>query len=343
MAANFGDKIERRVGGLLDRIPGYRGYRSKEDRRDVDRRVREHLVAAYDGQAARVERVARDLSNQRRLGDVGPVDEFARTLRHFIDRVRSATYGYGGLMGDRDVDAAALDQLRQFDEGLLSGVDELAAPIQSLEAALATKGDLAAPAAAGTAVVRALLARFDLRGEVVETGKAAPTESVLRVLQAGPVDAAPPAFGLELGDALAILGDDYLVDSRIAIDGDPMSLRLFRLTGGGAERWLAVAARSEQGMALTTPVTPAPPPGTETAIAGATFRSEATGSGDGEVVGVGGSSGFRPVRFSLLVGADDPAARAVVLDWGTERQAYAGQSVDPRDVEIFGRPTAQLN
>lgn len=343
MAANVGDQIERRVGSLLDRIPGYRGYRSKEDRRDADRRVREHLVTAYGAQADRVERVARDLAAQRRLGEIGPVDEFARTLRHFIDRIRTATYGYGGLMGDRDVDAAALDQLRQFDEGLLSGVDELAVPIRELEAALTAKDDLAAPADAGTAVVRTLLARFDLRGEVVETGKVAPAESVLRVLQAGPVDGTPPAFGLELGDALAILGDDYLVDSRIAIDGDPTSLRLFRLRGGEDERWLAVAAKPEQGMALTTPVTPAPPSGTETAIAGTTYRSEVAGSGDGEVVGIGGSSGFRPVRFSLLVGADDATARAVVLDWGTERQAYAGREVDRRDVEIFGPPPAQLN
>lgn len=342
MAANFGDQIERRVGGLLDRVPGYRGYRAKEDRRDADRRVRDHVAAAYAVQADRVERIARDLATQRRLMEIGPVDELARTLRHLIDRVRTATYGYGGLMGDRDVDAAALDQLRQFDEGLLSGVDELQGPVAAMEAAFAAKGDLTAPTIAGTAVVRTVLARFDLRGDVVETGKPAPTESVMRVLQAGPLPAAPPAFGLDLGDALAILGDDYLVEARIAIDGDPMALRLFRISGG-EERWLAVAARPEQGMALTMPVTPAPPPGGETTIGGTAYRSEANGSGDGEVVGAGGTSGFRPVRFSLLVGVDDPAARAVVLDWSTERRAYAGRQVDPRDVEIFGRPSPQLN
>lgn len=343
MAANFADDLERRVGGLLDRIPGYRGYRSKEDRRDADRRVREHLVSAYDAAADRVERVARDLATQRRLGEIGPVDEFARTLRHFIDRVRTATYGYGGLMGDRDVDALALDQLRQFDEGLLSGVDELARPIGDLETALAAKGDLAAPAAAGKAVVRTLLARFDLRGEVVETGKAAPTESVLRVLQAGPTDAVPPGFNLETGGALAILGDDYLVDARVAIDGDPTSLRLFRLSGGGEERWLVVPSRAAHGMALTTAVGEPPGPSAETVLDGTTYTTEVAGSGDGEVVGVGGSSGSRPVRFSLLVGTDDPAKRAVVLDWGTERQAYAGQPVDPRDVEVFGQPATEIN
>ena len=343
MVANFGDELERRVGGVLDRIPGYRGYRAKEDRRDADRRLREHVATAYGAQADRVERVARDLAAQRRLNDIGPVDEFARTLRHFIDRVRTATYGYGGLMGDRDVDSAALDQLRQFDQGLLAGVEELAKPIGDLEGALATNGDLATPARAGVGVVRSLLTRFDLRGEVVETGKPAPEESVLRALQAPRSEVAPPAFELGQGDALAILGDDYLVDARIAIDGGPTSLRLFRLTGGGEERWLVVPRETEQGIALVTPLTQAPAAGAETTLDGAAYTPKVTGSGDGEVTGVGGTSGLRPVRFTVLVGAEDVTTRAVILDWGSERQAFAGREVHPDDIEVFGRPSPQIN
>ncbi len=56
-----------RIAGLLDSVPGYRGYRNKEDRRDADRRVRERVAAAFAAQADRVERVGRDLANQRRL------------------------------------------------------------------------------------------------------------------------------------------------------------------------------------------------------------------------------------------------------------------------------------
>jgi hypothetical protein len=341
MAGNVEAEAERTIGGLLDRVPGYRGYRTKEDRRDADRRVRDHLVAAYSSQADRVERVARDLANQRRLAEIGPVDEFARTLRHFIDRVRTATYGYGGLFGDRDVDAAALDQLRQFDEGLLSGVDELNAPIADLERAYAAGGDLAAPARAGSEVVRRLLARFDLRGEVVETGKPAPAESVLRVLEPARAEGPPPAYNLREGEALAIHGDDFLVDGRVAVDGGPVSFRLLRLSGGRDE-WLFVPATVEQGLARLTAVA-APATGTETTIGGTTYMPQVSGSGDGEVSGVGGRSGARPVRYSLLAGAADAAARAVILDWGTERQAMAGREVHPDDVEVFGRPSPRLN
>jgi hypothetical protein len=245
-------------------------------------------------------------------------------------------------MGDRDVDAAALDQLRLFDEGLLSGVEELNGPIAELEAALAANGDLATPARAGTAVVRTLLARFDLRGEVVETGKPAPEESVLRVLQPAAIDARPPAYDLHEGDALAILGDDFLIDARIAVDGEPTSFRLFRLGDGEDEEWLFVPREAQHGMARLKPVAP-PAIGGETTLAGATYLPQVAGSGDGEVIGVGGKSGLRPVRFQTLVGATDQAARGLVLDWDGERQAFAGREVHPNDVEVFGRPSPRLN
>lgn len=342
-ARQGGTGAQGRVASLLNKIPGYSGYKNKESRRDEDKRVREELAREYGQFAQRLADLQGELARARRFAEIGNVERVERALRRFTDRLRTATYGYGGLMGDRDVDSAALDQLRQFDEGLLSGVDELAKPIADLEAALAANGDLAAPARAGTAVVRNLLARFDLRAEVVETGKPAPAESVLRVLQPPRTDETPPTFNLHDGDALAILGDDYLVDSRIEVAGEPWSFRLFRLSGGTEEQWLFAPNRAEPGLALLRPVAEPPAPGVETAIDGTAYTPQSAGSGDGEVIGVGGRSGLRPVRFAILAGSGDPQARAVVLDWGTERQAFAGREVHPNDVEIFGRPSPRLN
>lgn len=337
MSSNFGDQLERQVGGILDRIPGYRGYRAKEDRRDADRRVREHVVAAFTAEADRVGAIAQQLADQRRLTEIGPVDDFAQTLRHFVDRVRTATYGYGGLMGDRDVDASALDQIRLFDEGLLSGIDELRGPIADLETALAQQGNLAGPARAGTAIARNLLARFDLRSEVVETGKAVSQESVLRVLQPGSFLATPAAYGLSEGEALAILGDDFIVRGKILVDAGQQSFRLFQLTDDAAGEWLFAPFDPTRGLARVTP-TAAP---VSTAAASGSAQSS-SGSGDGEVIGASGSSGARPVRF-VVTSVDGDGQFTVVLDWGSERQAFAGRAVHPNDVEIFGRPSERLN
>lgn len=334
MSSNFGEQLERQVGGVLDRIPGYRGYRAKEDRRDADRRVREHVVAAFTAEADRVGTIAQQLADQRRLTEIGPVDDFAQTLRHFVDRVRTATYGYGGLMGDRDVDASALDQIRLFDEGLLAGIDELRGPIADLETAYAQQGDLAGPARAGTAIARNLLARFDLRSEVVETGKAAPQQSVMRVLQAGATLETPAAYGLNAGEALSILGDDFIVRGKILVDAGQDSFRLFQLTDDANGDWLFAPFDPTRGLARVKP-SPAP--------AGGIAASSAARSGDGEAIGASGSSGARPVRFDISSGGDDGQEVTIVLDWGSERQAFSGRAVHPNDVEIFGRPSERLN
>ncbi len=343
MASNFGEKVERKLGSLLDRIPGYRGYQVKEDRRDADKRLRDHIATVYGAQADRVEQVAAALATQRRLTDISPVDEFARILRHFVDRVRTATYGYGGLFGDRDVNSAALDQLRQFDENLLASLDAITASVDALEAANSANGDLATPSRQGTRSVQALLAQFDLRGEVVTTGQPARGESVMRALEAPTGEIQSPAFELREGDALAILGDDHIVDGKIAIDGGDTAIRLFRLAGDEAERWLMVTRPEQAGMALVKPVAQPATAGDSTTIDAGSYRQTSSGTGDGEIAGSGGSSGLHPVRYRFFVASDEGEGRALHLDWGQEQQTFAGQRLFADDVEVFGRPEAEIN
>lgn len=336
-------RIERGFENVLERVPGYRGYRDKEDRRDADRRVRDHVAQVYAAQASRIQDIAANLANQRQLDAIGPVDAFGQRLRHLIDRISTATYGYGGLWSDRDVDSAALDQLRRFDEGLLAGATELDRPISDLEPAHQTGGDLRSAAQAGETVVQNLLARFDLRSEVIETGRPASQDRVLAVLEPAQPTTPRPAFNLNDHDALAILGDDYVVDGRIAIGDDDHSLRLFRLGGGKAEQWLLVPRHPDQTIALLRPasIDKSANNASETSIGGVTFITESTGSGDGEASGISGTSGQRTVSYELLTSESDSTARAAILDWGDERQVLAGKEVHPNDIELFGSTTTR--
>jgi hypothetical protein len=326
-----------RISGLLDSVPGYRGYRNKEERRDADRRVRERVAAAFAAQADRVERIARDLANQRRLRDIGPVDEFARAIRYLVDRISTATYGYGGLFGDRNVDEAALDQLRLFDEGLMSGVGELEGPIAALEQAFAANGDLAPPARDGAAATRKILSRLDLRNEVIETGKPAPQEKIKDILSPKSPDeqGPPPAYDMQIGDALTILGDNFIVDGRIDLQAGGHGLRLLRV-GTSPERWLAVPEERGASFALLDASDQDYAAGTESTIGGTSYTVNWSSAGTGEVTGKGGSTGSRPVTVSDLTGKGDAASRAVVIDWGSEGQVLVGKEVHPDDVEIFG-------
>jgi len=322
--------------GLVDSILRYKGSADKDAIRDADRRIRDAVAAAYAADLARVRRVAGDLANQRRIMDVAPIDEFANELSHLIDRIRTATYGYDGLMGELSSKPGVADQLRQFDEGLMAGRDGLAASVTALEAAAAGDGDVAASARAGRDAVRALQQQFDLRGKLAETGVAIDRESVLKALSPGLPELPHPAWNLTEGVALSVLGDDFIVDARIGVESDDDAFRLFRL-GTDPEEWLMVPRGGSGVIARVRPY-PAPAHGEGTTLDGVTFAAESEGSGVGEVVGAGGGSGVRPVRFLVLAGESDPAARGVLLDWGNDRQAFAGRAVHPADIEIFGVP-----
>lgn len=328
-----------RISGLLGSVPGYRGYRTKEERRDADKRVRERVAAAFAAQADRVERVARDLANRRRLKDVGPVNEFAQSIRHLVDRIATATYGYGGLFGNRNVDETALDQLRLFDEALMSGVNDLEAPIAALEQAVAANGDLTAPARDGETATKRILAHLDLRNEVIETGRPAPQEKIEDILSPKPPDqeGPPPAFNLNVGDAISILGDNFVVDGRIDVKAGGQSLRLHRISTS-PERWLAVPGDRDHRFALLDASDQPFTPGAESAIGGEAYTVDWSAAGTGEATGKGGSTGQRAATVTVLTGTTNPASRAVVVDWGNERQVLVGKEVHPDDVEIFGAP-----
>jgi hypothetical protein len=322
---------EQRIHDALDRVPGYRGYRLKEERRDADRRVRAAVADAYAAQLTRVERIGRDLANARRLGEISAVERTSQAIRHYMDRVRAATPGYGGLFGDRDIDGIALDQLRLFDESLLLGVDELRPAIDRLEADFATGQPLAAAADEAARTIESQLVRFDTRQEVIETGQASSRDSVLAALRPISEVIPPDVYSAQPGDAISILGDNFLVDARIDVDGRPQSFRVFRIARE-PEEWLFVSR--EPGGAMFR-LTPATPPEQGAASSGTTLRQVTAGAGDGEITGERGSEGLRAVRYALFEDAEDPDQFGLVLDWEGERQAFAGRRAEPLDVELF--------
>ena len=294
---------ETRARQLLDQIPGYRGYRLKEERRDADRRVRAAVADDYAGELARVERIGRELANARRLGEIGSVERASQSIRHFIDRVRTQSPGYGGLFSDRDVDGVALDQLRLFDEGLLLGVDELRPAVDKLEAAAAA-GQPLAPAADGIVkIMGRQLIRLNTRHGVIESGRPANQDDVLAALRPLSELTPPDVYAARPGDAISILGEDHVVDAAIDVDGRPLSFRVVRIARD-PEEWLMV--ERDPGSPILR-LRPAEATDVGLSIAGQTMRQTAAGTGDGEITGERGPSGLRAVRYASARGCGGPA------------------------------------
>jgi hypothetical protein len=314
--------------GVLSAIPGYRGYRSKEDRRDADRRVREKVAAALDELADRVETVARSLADQRQITAVGPVDEFAKSLRHLINRVLTASYGFGGLFSDRNVNEHALDQLRQFDESLFEDIDGIKAAVEALEQAYSAGSGLTEATKAGTEAARQLNRRFETRGEVIETAKPAAAESVLAVIS--PPETAPlPIYDLHEHDALSISGENYVVDGRIDVEAGADSFRLFRIDEE-QKLWLLSPASAGGIVALVNEKDVGGQDQIESTSTSAEAKSQ--GSGTGSVIAGGKKVESRMVAFSI---GGDSTSFTVALDWSGERQLFVGKEIVLDEIEVY--------
>jgi hypothetical protein len=83
-------------GKLLGKIPGFSGYFDRDQRRSADKLLRETIAARYEEQHRRISSLQRDLISQGGIAYVDDLEAAAIKLRQFIDRVRTASYGYAG-------------------------------------------------------------------------------------------------------------------------------------------------------------------------------------------------------------------------------------------------------
>jgi hypothetical protein len=131
---------------IANAIPGFKGYREKELRRDADRLQREHLAARLDQNKRALDEIANAATRSGSLDVINDIETARKRLDKVANRVRYADRGYGGFFDTVKVDEEMLDRVYQFDLSLLDGVDAIAA---------------AAAGASDADSVRALVAQID--------------------------------------------------------------------------------------------------------------------------------------------------------------------------------------
>jgi hypothetical protein len=139
--------IEDSKGGLetlASKIPGYRGYKEKEDRRAADKLLREHLADQLNEQQRRLAELQRDLLEGGGLLLVDDLERAVTKVQKLADKVRTASYGYAGIFDEVKVKEEELDALYDFDESMLGHVSAIQAAIDALAAAMDAGGDVKA-------------------------------------------------------------------------------------------------------------------------------------------------------------------------------------------------------
>jgi hypothetical protein len=154
---------------ILEKIPGFSGYIKRQNRRNSDKLLRETVANRFDEQLQRISSVQRDLISQGGLAYVDDLEAAAIKFRQFIDRVRTAAYGYSGFFDTVKVNEAELASVYQYDYAMLELVDATSRAIDNVEASIGTDG-LPAAIRNLVGIGRQCVETFNRRTEVLQGG-----------------------------------------------------------------------------------------------------------------------------------------------------------------------------
>ena len=325
-----------RIESFLNDLPGYAGYRDKESRRDSDKRLRESIAGQLSQIAGRVERGGAALVQRRELDKSQSVEQLVRSLNHAGNRIRSQSYGYGGIYSDRPVDEAVLAQLFLFDKGLATKVDQLDAQLANVETEIASGEPVEPLVADAQKSIKSIMDLLDTRGVVVETATPAPTRSLFQALDEVPAPSKEiDKLEISVGDAISHLGDDYIIDALIEVRDGANAVRLFRVETN-PHKWLAVADHGLRLIALLEEQ-----PGSAATGTGADNPTESWRvTGAGKVIESGGKSVKADGSVALYEWQDEPQKVALRVVSGADERYLSGRRVHPDDLAVYGKPGA---
>ena len=129
---------------ILSKIPGFKGYVDRTNRRAADKILRETVANHFEEQWRRLSGIEANMANQGDLTHIQSLERAALKLRQFIDRARTASYGYAGFFDAIKINQDELETVYQYDLAMLQMVDEVTRAIDNVEASIGTDGMQAA-------------------------------------------------------------------------------------------------------------------------------------------------------------------------------------------------------
>ena len=110
---------------ILAELPGFRGYKEKELRRESDKLIRNDLYGRMLKARSDLKEVFEQLSQHRRLEVLTDMDMLVTKYDRVAEKINHASYGYAGFFNVVKVDEAKLDKMIAFDSQLINQVQAI--------------------------------------------------------------------------------------------------------------------------------------------------------------------------------------------------------------------------
>jgi len=119
-------------------IPGFRGYKEKELRRESDRLIRNHLYLKLSIEKNDLREISQKLADRRYFDVLTDMDRLLAKMDRVVEKINHASYGYSGFFDAVKVKEENLDHMIDFDNKLLEAINALATEIDAFKADLAS-------------------------------------------------------------------------------------------------------------------------------------------------------------------------------------------------------------
>jgi len=105
-------------------IPGYRGYKQKELRREADKMVRDKAAAALNEGRSAIKEVMTAMADSTREDLFKAVNRLSAVYDRVTAEIEHADYGYAGFFDAVKVKENELDQLLRYDYSMISKAED---------------------------------------------------------------------------------------------------------------------------------------------------------------------------------------------------------------------------
>jgi hypothetical protein len=117
-------------------LPGFRGYKEKELRRESDKLIRNHLTLKLSKAKDNVKSISQKIADRRYFDVLEDVDRLNAKMDRITQKINHASYGYAGFFDVVKVKEENLDRMIAFDNQLIDSVNALTAEIDAFKAQL---------------------------------------------------------------------------------------------------------------------------------------------------------------------------------------------------------------
>jgi hypothetical protein len=128
---NFPRSLPRALESVARLVPGYRGYASKDDRREEDKRLRTQVARCLRDSAQDLHRTVRTLPFEGLPPGLTRLGQVSKRFDHLVEDVLHSAYGYPGFFEPVRVDERRLELLYRADIAVAEAVQGVAAEVEA--------------------------------------------------------------------------------------------------------------------------------------------------------------------------------------------------------------------